>query len=103
MKKLRFLFCILFCFSECSEKTSTGDYPVIDVANSVGKYKRVYCSDYFSSIELIPLETKDNCLIGTKRLENIVLMNDSLIFVISEHFTGNVMYSWKPRDLLVFD
>ena len=108
MKKIALLI-IIVTFTGCSDRKTvkpagiTGEYPVIDVGSIAGKYQRVYCSDYFSSIELIPLETNDNCLIGTVRLENIVFVNDSLIFFISDHATGNVTYSWMPRDLFVFD
>ena len=62
VKKMLFLLCI-FMFS-CSEKKDSGLYPVIDVVNNLGKYQRVYCSDLFSSIELIPTETHEKCLIG---------------------------------------
>ena len=36
---------------------------IIDVVGSAEKYQQVYCSDYFSSIELIPLETREDCLL----------------------------------------
>ena len=64
MKKLWYVLFVLFCFSACSDKTPAGDSLVIDVVNSVGKYQRVYASDYFSSIELIPLETNDDGLVA---------------------------------------
>ena len=55
-------------------------YPVIDVSSSSENYQTAYCSDLFTSLELIPLETKDNCLIA----ENpIILANDRLIFIAS--------------------
>ena len=90
MKKLWYLVCVLFCYFACSTKNSTEDYPVIDVVNSVGKYKRVYCSDYFSSIELIPLETSDDCLLvnyGHFSLFDLkmILINEEYIFMRSRN------------------
>jgi hypothetical protein len=80
-----------------------GIYPVIDVGSIAGKYQRVYCSDYFSSIELIPLETNNKALIGIRTLDRIALINDSLIFVLSELRTDNIFFQWNPRNLFVFD
>ena len=84
MKKILLTLCISVSLTGCSlkksEEKSEGKYPVIDVVNSLGKYQRAYCSDYFSSIELIPLETNTNSLIGG---EPVVLANDSLIFICS--------------------
>ena len=73
----------------CTEEKPQGEYPVIDVANDVvsNNYQRAYCSDFFSSIELIPLETKQECLINS----SIVAVNDSFIFIVGE------------RQLYVFD
>ena len=95
--------------SGCSDKKNVkttafnGKYPVIDVGSVAGKYQQAYCSDYFSSIELIPLETNENCLIGIRILEKTVLMKDSFIFVISEIHTGSDLYFPQPRNLYVFD
>ena len=108
-KKTILLLLLTICLSGCFDKKTekhaafNGEYPVIDIGSIAGKYQRAYCSDYFSSIELIPLETNDNCLIGIRKLENIVLVKDSFLFVISEIHTGNVIYSWMPRNLFVFD
>lgn len=54
-------FIIVSC--SISDKKITEQYPVIDLVGSVKKYQMAYCSDYFSSIELIPLETKAECLL----------------------------------------
>ena len=90
MNKLIYHFYVIFCFSACSDKTTIGYYPVIDVVNSVGEYKRVYCSDYFSSLELIPLETSDDCLLaynGHVLLFDLkmILMNEEYIFIRSRN------------------
>jgi len=79
MKKTFFLLCISFNFACCSDNLRTvGELPIIDVINSVGKYQRTYCSDFFSSIELIPLETSEECLID----ENYSLfLNDNFIII----------------------
>ena len=95
MKKLLYLHCVLFFFAACSSKTPADDYPVIDVINSAGKYKRVFCSDYFSSLELIPLETNDNCLLEYYKHYSmldiqIILCNTDYFFIQSR----NIIYSF---------
>ena len=82
MKKTFFLYISFFLIS-CSDKnTKQGykDYPLIDIINSVEKYQRAYCSDYFSTIELIALETNEKCLLDIEPDPRIVL-NDSLILM----------------------
>ncbi|MDR2232085.1 MAG: 6-bladed beta-propeller [Tannerella sp.] len=81
MKHIFGFLIILICLSACSgDKKSVGEVPVIDVISSVEHYQRVYCSDLFSSMELIPLETKQECLMGT----NYTLkLKDSMIIVRS--------------------
>ena len=92
----------LICLNGCSDKKSViseGKYPVIDISNSIGNYKKVYASDYFSSIELIPLEIKNNCSINMIE-GSTVLVNDSLIFIISELSTNHIPLL---RDIFVFN
>ena len=79
MKKQLFLFFLTISLVSCYEKNNVSEYPVINVVNSLEKYQRVYCSDMFSSIELIPLETKDECLIGGENLQ--IILNDDFIFI----------------------
>ena len=101
MKKVSFLFCVIFVFTACPQKESLGDntdYPVIDVVNNIGDYKIVYCSDYFSSIEYIPLETTDNSFIAQEPF--IITTNDSLIFISSVTRGGKIPVD---RNLLVFN
>jgi hypothetical protein len=71
---------LLICLFACSTEKPGGEYPVIDVIGSVGNYQRVYMSDYFSSIELIPLETNENCLLDMGYFYRISL-NDSIIIM----------------------
>lgn len=96
MKKILLGFCIFLSLAGCAEKKPLGKYAVIDIANSIGEYQKVYCSDFFSSIELIPLETKKNSLIGNYPF---VLFHDDLIFICS-----NVVQGIPPvRELYVFN
>jgi hypothetical protein len=78
MKKVFILICIAFSLSGCSDKREIDEYPIIDVISNVEKYQKVYCSDYFSSIELIPLETGDECLLNPFP---DILLKDSFIFL----------------------
>ena len=74
----------------CSERKPVGKYPVIDMVIDIGNYQKVYCSDYFTSMELIPLETRKECLLNDYPK---LILNDSLIF----------MSGWGLNDLYVFD
>jgi len=89
----------------CSTKElkPAGQYPVIDVGSIAGKYQRVYCSDFFSSIELIPLETNDNSIVYPRVLHDVILANDSLIFILSDTEFGRIIHAPVRRVLLVFD
>ena len=81
--KINFFFLILICLylTGCIQnKPVIEEYPVIDVVNNVGNYQRFFCSDFFSSLELIPLETGDNSLIGESP---VVLLKDSFLFICS--------------------
>ena len=84
MRKTLCIVFLFFCLATCSDKNPvSGDYPVIDVIGSIGNYQKVYCSDLFSSIELIPLETTDECLLEVPNRDNSsgVIMNDNYILV----------------------
>ena len=96
-KKYKFIF-ISICLAGCFEnKQKIGVYPVIDVVNNISNYQRVYCSDFFSSLEIIPLETNKNILVGG---DPFILANDSLIFVCST-IAQNIL---PPlRNVLVFN
>jgi hypothetical protein len=81
-KAILFLFLSL-SLSGCSGKKETDSkIPVIDIVNAIGNYQRVYCSDLFSSIEMIPLETGDDCLLAKVPFPNIIL-TDNIIFINS--------------------
>lgn len=89
MRKLKCLLFLYFCLASCSDKKVASDFPIIDVIGSIGNYKKVYCSDLFSSVELIPLETSDECLLDVPILSlSGVIMNDDIILVRYTYF-GN--------------
>lgn len=88
MKKIFFFISFIFSFSACSQKEVTSEYPVVDLVGSVGKYQRVYCSDLFSSIDLVPLETKEECLVKYTPFPKIIL-KDSVIFI-----SGSSLYAF---------
>lgn len=88
MKKIFFFIFFLFFFSGCTNKKSIEEYQIIDLVGSVEKYQRVYCSEYFSSIELIPLETREECLLTSVPFPKIIL-KDSFIFI-----SGNLLYAF---------
>ena len=81
MKKTIILACIVLGLSKCSVVKHVGEYPMIVVYDNFGDYQRLYCSDFFSSIELIPLETNNSFLVGDRPS---VLAHDSLIFICSD-------------------
>ena len=60
--KLRYLFyLLLICFS-CNRSKSLGDFNTIQV--DLTNPQVVSLFDYFSHIELIPLETNENSVLG---------------------------------------
>lgn len=83
MKSVLYFISFVYFFFGCTDKESIEEYPIIDVVGSVEKYQRVYCSDYFSSIELIPLETREDCLLSNASFPKIIL-KDSIIFIAGD-------------------
>ena len=77
--------CILFILNGCSGDKSLSKYPMIDVASNVlsNNYKKVYFSDLFSTIEVIPLETKRECLVRSTFFSPVV--TDSFIIMGGEN------------------
>jgi len=100
MKKALILIALFLYLTGCSEEKPVGDYPVIDVLNSIGKYQRVYCSDFFSSIELIPLETEKECLL-LDDFPPASILKDSLIFMRGDERTNIRLYAfdWSGKFL----
>ena len=82
MKKLFLWIFISIIITGCFENSPLGKYSVIDVVNNIGNYQRVYCSDFFSSIELIPLETRDDCLLDTH--SRIAVADGFIVKIASE-------------------
>ncbi|MDR2036577.1 MAG: 6-bladed beta-propeller [Bacteroidales bacterium] len=103
MRRVFFGVCICLSLAGCTGKKSSptgdplGEYLVIDIASGIGEYQKAYCSDFFSSMELITLETNKKSLIGD---EPVVLLHDQLIFIHSITLSS----VFPPiRDLYVFD
>ena len=96
IKKIFLLIFLSYFFAGCSEKKTPYEYPVIDVVGSVEKYQRVYCSELFSSIDLIPLETEENCLLDAYPFPR-VLLKDSFIFYKGSG--GNFVFSTSGKFL----
>ena len=84
MKRTLFFICLPFIWVCCSDNKTAEKYPVIDVVGSVENYQKVYCSDYFSSIELIPLETKDECLLPNVPYPRVIY-KDGYIFIKGQY------------------
>jgi hypothetical protein len=97
MEKVFLWMGISIILAGCSDKKAVDKYPVIDVVSSIGDYQTTYCSDFFSSIELIPLETNKNFLISNNP---IVFVYDSLILVST---STSVYYFSDERNLFVFN
>lgn len=77
MRKILLFVFITTHLLGCSDKTqSEGEYPMIDIVGQVEKYQRAYCSDYFSTIELIPLETGDDFLLDIVPYPSIAFKDD---------------------------
>ena len=101
--KRAILFAFIFIYlTACSDRNSAneksiGEFPVIDVVGSIGQFQRLYMSDFFSSIELIPLDIDSHFLIGGAP---VVMMADSLIIISSIYQFGSAP---APRNVFVFD
>lgn len=89
MKQIFFFISFILFFLACTHKEVPLEYPVIDLVGSVEKHQRVYCSDLFSSIDLVPLETKEKCLVVYTPFPKIIL-KDSVIFI-----SGNTLYAFN--------
>jgi hypothetical protein len=77
------LVCLLLSGCGQNKVDKTGDIPVIDVLGSFGKHQAIPVSQFVSELEYIPLETRDDCLIGGW-LGSIV--TSTHIFVLGEKF-----------------
>ena len=86
MKKIFFSILIAVCLIACSDRMPrhTGDFPIIDVIGNVGNFQRVYMSEFFSSIELIPLETGTEFLLDSPTFP-VVVMNETVIIMRGNH------------------
>lgn len=87
MNKCIIYICGLLISLGCSNIGTTQEILLIDVVNSTSKYQKVFCSDLFLSLELIPLETTDESLINYPKT---IIYKDSMLFVVS----GDRLYSF---------
>lgn len=79
-KTLTFVVCLVMgiCFTACSHSSNNEDDMIlIDLEENV--QENILFSSFVDSISYIPLETKDECLIGKIR---DVIISDSIIFVL---------------------
>ena len=102
MKKIILFISTFLYLTACSNRNlvsekPTGEFPVIDVISNIGQFQRLYMSDFFSSIELIPLDIDRDYLIGG---DPVVMISDSLIIISSIYQHGSVP---PPRNVFVFD
>ena len=86
---------VLIGFSNCN-KNSEKVIPIIDLESAVSSPSEIKCSDFIESIEYIPLETNENCLVGNSPSAQIMsgniivqTFNECLIF---ETETGKFKY-----------
>ena len=94
LAKTFILINIFFILTCCSDNKMPEEYPVIDLVGSVENYQKVYFSDYFSSIELIPLETREECLLIPSPS---ILAKDS--FIIFRQNNGNYVFNASGKFL----
>lgn len=79
MKKLLFIIITLSLIS-CEQEIEINDLRVIDLEGNVGKSREVLLSEVAESIEYIPLETREESLVGIPRKESIIYENN-LLFI----------------------
>jgi len=56
--------CILLLGCGQNSTDKTGDVPVIEIVQNLGKYQAVPLSQFATELEYIPLETNENCLLS---------------------------------------
>lgn len=91
MRIVNFLFgCLAFCFVACHSHQGLEESPVIEVRTGMESDSPVSLKNDVESIEYIPLETRDSCLISN--LLNLQVSEDYLF-----------MYNGKTGQILQFD
>lgn len=71
----------IFLFS-CSEQKESKS-GVIDVASAMSNQAELKASDYFNKVQYIPLETTDECVIGTNPV--VQLMGDKIVITTTQN------------------
>lgn len=72
--KIYIALLLILVFASCTRKPSieeTDDHPIIiNIPDSIDKFKFSKYSDFYDTVKLVRLETKENCLIG--RIDKII-------------------------------
>lgn len=80
--------CILFCLLGCTQQmTDKHGYIKIELPLRQAEYK-INLSEIVDSIQYIPLETKDECLIGG--VDKLLLTNDSGYLIVDKEISSSV-------------
>jgi len=72
------LFCLLLLFS-CKQEKEVHSIPVLNLTEVLDGNKTIEFSDFVANIEMIPLETNEDILIG--RISKVILSSEHLIVV----------------------
>ena len=59
---------------------------VIDFLQQIGNYQKAHLSEFVTELEYIPLETGDNCLIGSGVLKENIIVTKSHIFIAAQTY-----------------
>ena len=97
MMKLGCFFCLLLFFFSCARSKPSDDFNTIQV--DLTNPQRASLFDYFSHIELIPLETNDDVVIGTMRK---VIHHQNRYYVLDAHSAQNVVLVFDDAGKFLF-
>ena len=84
MKLLNLLLLLLICLSCTHSKQPTGDEVLKQISVDLDNPQNASLLDYFQNIELIPLETSDDVLIG--RLTELIYHQNNYYFLDAQQF-----------------
>lgn len=94
--KLLHSFLILFstCYIACTNDNINKNQ--IDINLDEGQINQVFYSSFVDSIEYIPLETTDDCLIGKIR---DIIISDSVMFILNDERSSIFIYDKNGKYL----
>jgi hypothetical protein len=75
------LICLFLSGCRQNKSDRASDITVIDVVSQLGKYEAIPVSRFVTELEYIPLETNDNCLIGTVEELRGLVVTPTHIFI----------------------